>query len=70
MCAALRPEVYRGWTAEQITLALKPYGVVVRDIWGTDPATKEGTTRRGFIRQHVADALADRRPDTPPEAAA
>ncbi len=58
--AELRPEVYGGWAAEQVAVALRPYGIVVQDVWGTDPATGKNTTRRGFIRRHVLDAVAER----------
>jgi len=58
--AELRPEVYGGWKAETLTAALKPFGVAVDQVWGTDPATGEGANRQGFVRQHVADAHADR----------
>jgi DNA segregation ATPase FtsK/SpoIIIE, S-DNA-T family len=67
--AELRPEVYRGWSAEQLTLALKPFGVATRDTWGKTPAG-EPANRKGFARQHVAEALATRRPPADPEAAA
>jgi S-DNA-T family DNA segregation ATPase FtsK/SpoIIIE len=34
--AELRPEVYGGWEAEQLTAALKPYGITTGQVWGTD----------------------------------
>jgi S-DNA-T family DNA segregation ATPase FtsK/SpoIIIE len=59
--ADYRPEIYSGWVGEQVTLALKPYGVIVKDVW-------KGRSRRGFVRQHVVDALAERRRRGTPEA--
>ena len=58
--AELRPEVYGGWKAETLTAALKPFGVSVDQVWGTDPATGEGANRQGFVRQHVVEAHANR----------
>jgi DNA segregation ATPase FtsK/SpoIIIE, S-DNA-T family len=58
--AELRPEVYGGWEAEQLTAALKPYGITTGQVWGTDPATGEGFNRRGIDRQAVADAATER----------
>ena len=40
--AELRPAVYGGWDPEQLTLALKPHGVAVGQVWGTDPTTGKG----------------------------
>ena len=58
--AELRPDAYRGWEAEQLTAALKPYGISVGQVWGTDPKTGEGANRRGIDRQAVADAATER----------
>jgi DNA segregation ATPase FtsK/SpoIIIE, S-DNA-T family len=58
--AELRPEAYRGWEAEQLTAALKPYGISVGQVWGTDPQTGEGANRRGIDRRAVAEALTER----------
>ncbi len=58
--AELRPEVYGGWEAEQLTAALKPSGVSTGQVWGTDPGTGEGFNRRGIDRQAVADAATER----------
>jgi DNA segregation ATPase FtsK/SpoIIIE, S-DNA-T family len=65
--ADLRPSVYTGWEPEQLTLALKPYGVTVAQVWGTDPTTGKGANRRGLTRTHVAAAVAKR--DGRPQAA-
>jgi DNA segregation ATPase FtsK/SpoIIIE, S-DNA-T family len=58
--AELRPEVYGGWAGEQLTAALKPHGVSVGQVWGTDPATGQGANRRGITRAHLVDAAANR----------
>ncbi len=58
--AELRPAAYGGWEAEQLTAALKPYGISTGQVWGTDPATGEGANRRGIDRQAVADAATER----------
>jgi S-DNA-T family DNA segregation ATPase FtsK/SpoIIIE len=68
--AELRPEAYGGWEAEQLTAALKPYGISVGQVWATDSATGEGANRRGIDRQAVAEAATERerrrRGDQPP----
>jgi DNA segregation ATPase FtsK/SpoIIIE, S-DNA-T family len=58
--AELRPDVYGGWEAEQLTAALKPYGITTGQVWATDPATGEGANRRGINRQAVAEAATER----------
>jgi S-DNA-T family DNA segregation ATPase FtsK/SpoIIIE len=58
--AELRPEAYGGWEAEQLTAALKPYGIGTGQVWGTDPETGEGANRRGIDRQAVAEAATER----------
>ncbi len=65
--AELRPEVYGGWAGEQLTAALKPHGVTVGQVWGTDPVTGQGANRRGITRSHLVDAAANRsrRPTDP-----
>lgn len=57
--AELRPTVYGTWTAEQLTAALKPYGIRTVQVWGT---TEDGTgaNRRGIKRADVLRALAER----------
>jgi len=64
--AELRPEVYGGWEAEQLTAALKPHGITTGQVWGTDPATGEGANRRGIDRRAVAEAAERTRPGEPP----
>lgn len=58
--AELRPDVYRGWDGEQVTVALKPYRVKVTQTWGTDPGTGKGANRRGFERAHLIATLTER----------
>jgi DNA segregation ATPase FtsK/SpoIIIE, S-DNA-T family len=67
--AELRPEVYGGWAGEQLTAALKPHGISVGQVWGTDPVTGEGANRRGITRALVTEAAERTRrqpPDPPP----
>ena len=64
--AELRPEVYGGWEAEQLTAALKPHGITTGQVWGTDPATGEGANRRGIDRRAVAEDAERTRPGEPP----
>lgn len=71
--ADLDGPAYAGWTGEQLTLALKPLGVAVRQVWANDPGTGKGTNRRGIHRSAVAEALAQRqaqRRQPPPDDAA
>jgi DNA segregation ATPase FtsK/SpoIIIE, S-DNA-T family len=58
--AELRPEVYGRWDAEQLTFALKPYGITVGQVWGTDPTTGKGANRRGINRAHIVAVVARR----------
>jgi len=58
--AALRPDVYSGWEAEQLTAALKPFKVRTGQVWGTDPTTGKGANRRGFERAHLITAITER----------
>jgi DNA segregation ATPase FtsK/SpoIIIE, S-DNA-T family len=66
--AELRPDRYGGWEPEQLTAALKPHGVSVGQVWGTDPVTGEGANRRGITRAQVIGAAerAHRQPPDPP----
>lgn len=60
--AMLRPDVYEGWTAANVTAALKPWAVTIRDVWGeTDEGEK--ATRRGFRRADVVAAVTRREAD-------
>lgn len=58
----LRPDVYGGWEAANVTTALKPWGVPVADVWGTTDDGK-GTTRRGIQRADVVAAITRRDAD-------
>ncbi|MCP9207106.1 cell division protein FtsK [Streptomyces cucumeris] len=57
--AELRPGVYDGWEAEQLTAALKPYGVPTGQVWGKT-ADGKGANRRGIERSKVHNAVAER----------
>jgi DNA segregation ATPase FtsK/SpoIIIE, S-DNA-T family len=57
--AALRPELYGTLTRDQLTAALKPYGVTTGQVWGTTPDGR-GANRRGIDRQAVANAATQR----------
>ncbi|MCX4787669.1 cell division protein FtsK [Streptomyces sp. NBC_01221] len=57
--AELRPGVYGEWTGEQLTLALKPYGVRTGQVWGTAEDGK-GANRRGIKRADLLKAVAER----------
>lgn len=57
--AELRPGVYGEWTGEQLTLALKPYGVRTGQVWGTAEDGK-GANRRGIKRSDLLKAVAER----------
>jgi S-DNA-T family DNA segregation ATPase FtsK/SpoIIIE len=55
----LRPEIYGGWEPEQLTAALKPFGITTGQVWGTTEDGK-GANRRGITRAHVTAALTER----------
>jgi S-DNA-T family DNA segregation ATPase FtsK/SpoIIIE len=57
--AVLRPEVYGTLTRDQLTAALKPYGITTGQVWGTTPDGR-GANRRGIDRQAIADAATQR----------
>ncbi|MFH9293859.1 cell division protein FtsK [Streptomyces sp. NPDC017520] len=60
--ADLRPDTYTGWKAENVTNALKPWGVKTDQVWGqTDDG--EGKNRRGIKRADVAAAITRRDAD-------
>jgi S-DNA-T family DNA segregation ATPase FtsK/SpoIIIE len=57
--AELRPEVYGRWKGENVTSAVKPYGIKTRDVAGTtDDGTR--TTRRGITRADLTNAITER----------
>jgi DNA segregation ATPase FtsK/SpoIIIE, S-DNA-T family len=57
--AELRPDLYSTLTREQLTAALKPYGITTGQVWGTTPDGR-GANRRGIDRHAVADAATQR----------
>ena len=60
--AELRPDVYGEWKGENVTSALKPWGVRTGQVWGqTDEG--EGKNRRGIERADVAAAITRRDAD-------
>ncbi|MFF3326092.1 cell division protein FtsK [Streptomyces sp. NPDC002889] len=60
--AELRPDVYGGWKGENVTAALKPWGVETGQVWGqTDDG--EGKNRRGIKRADLAAAITRRDAD-------
>ncbi|MFF3868009.1 FtsK/SpoIIIE domain-containing protein [Micromonospora sp. NPDC001898] len=58
--AEANPDAYADLTRDQLTAALKPYGITTGQVWGTDPTTAKGANRRGIDRSHVAEAVAER----------
>ncbi|QNT96767.1 cell division protein FtsK [Streptomyces griseofuscus] len=58
----LRPDVYAGWTGENVTSALKPWGVRTAQVWGTTD-DGEGKNRRGIKRADVVAAITRRDAD-------
>jgi S-DNA-T family DNA segregation ATPase FtsK/SpoIIIE len=60
--AAHTPETYAGWEGENVTAALKPWGIKPGQVWGqTD--TGEGANRRGIKRDHITAAITRRNAD-------
>ncbi|MEV8353956.1 cell division protein FtsK [Streptomyces niveus] len=57
--AELRPDVYGEWAPEQLTAALKPYGIRTVQVWGVTEDGK-GANRRGIRRADILKALAER----------
>ncbi|MFJ4531088.1 cell division protein FtsK [Streptomyces nigrescens] len=59
---ALRPETYEGWKGENVTAALKPWGIKPGQVWGqTDDG--EGKNRRGIERADITAAITRRDAD-------
>jgi DNA segregation ATPase FtsK/SpoIIIE, S-DNA-T family len=52
--AGLRPDMYGGWSADQLARALAPYGVETAQQWSS------GRNRRGVAAADVRSALAAR----------
>ncbi|MEV7983346.1 cell division protein FtsK [Streptomyces sp. NPDC086519] len=60
--AEMRPDVYGEWKGENVTAALKPWGVRTDQVWGNDDAG-EGKNRRGIKRADLVAAIARRDAD-------
>ncbi|WP_398857363.1 MULTISPECIES: P-loop NTPase family protein [Streptomyces] len=54
----LRPDVYVGWAAEQLTAALKPFGIETVQIGRR--LNGKVVNRRGIVRADIAETVADR----------
>ncbi|MEU4099243.1 cell division protein FtsK [Streptomyces tanashiensis] len=59
---ALRPDTYAGWKGENVTAALKPYGIKAGQVWGTTDDGK-GANRRGIDRTDITAAVTRRNAD-------
>ncbi|MFV6027100.1 cell division protein FtsK [Streptomyces sp. NPDC056264] len=59
---ALRPDTYAGWKGENVTAALKPYGIKTGQVWGTTDDGK-GANRRGIDRTDITAAITRRNAD-------
>jgi S-DNA-T family DNA segregation ATPase FtsK/SpoIIIE len=57
--AALRPDLYGTLTRDQLTAALRPYGITTGQVWGTT-GDGRGANRRGIDRQAVAEVATQR----------
>ncbi|MEV5314270.1 cell division protein FtsK [Streptomyces sp. NPDC052610] len=60
--AQLRPDVYDGWKGENVTAAVKPWGIKTGQVWGTTD-DGEGANRRGIKRADVVAAVTRREAD-------
>lgn len=58
--AALRPDVYTDFTADQLREALKVWGIRTGQVWGNDPDTDETGNRKGIARTHILEAITKR----------
>ncbi|MFJ8663109.1 cell division protein FtsK [Streptomyces sp. NPDC093795] len=59
---ALRPDTYAGWKGENVTAAVKPYGIKPGQVWGTTDDGK-GANRRGIDRTDITAAVTRRNAD-------
>ncbi|MFJ2020921.1 cell division protein FtsK [Streptomyces nodosus] len=59
---AADPDTYAGWAGENVTAALKPWGIKPGQVWGTTD-DGEGANRRGIKRADVAAAITRRNAD-------
>ncbi|MFV0136368.1 cell division protein FtsK [Streptomyces sp. HMX87] len=60
--AELRPDAYGEWKGENVTAAVKPWGIKTGQVWGTTDAG-EGANRRGIKRVDVVAAVTRREAD-------
>ncbi|MFD8391818.1 cell division protein FtsK [Streptomyces sp. NPDC059680] len=60
--ADAHPDTYAGWQGENVTTALKPWGIKPGQVWGTTD-DGEGANRRGIKRADVAAAITRRNAD-------
>ncbi|MFE2633958.1 cell division protein FtsK [Streptomyces scopuliridis] len=58
----LRPEAYEGWKGENVTTALKPWGIKPGQVWGQTDAG-EAKNRRGIDRADITAAITRRDAD-------
>ncbi len=57
--SVLRPDAYAELTRDQLTAALKPYGITPGQVWGTTDDGR-GANRRGIDRTDIAAIVAER----------
>ncbi|MER6532345.1 cell division protein FtsK [Streptomyces sp900105755] len=60
--AAADPDTYGGWQGENVTAALKPWGIKPGQVWGTTD-DGEGANRRGIKRADLTAAITRRNAD-------
>ncbi|MER5889906.1 cell division protein FtsK [Streptomyces sp. NPDC001941] len=60
--AAHTPATYDGWQGENVTAALKPWGIKAGQVWGTTD-DGEGANRRGIKRADITAAITRRNAD-------
>jgi S-DNA-T family DNA segregation ATPase FtsK/SpoIIIE len=60
--AELRPDTYGEWKGENVTAAVKPWGISTGQVWGTTD-DGEGANRRGIKRADVVAAVTRREAD-------
>ena len=60
--ADLRPDAYGEWKGENVTAAVKPWGIKTGQVWGTTD-DGEGANRRGIKRADVVAAVTRREAD-------
>ncbi|MEV6110977.1 cell division protein FtsK [Streptomyces sp. NPDC052109] len=60
--ADAHPDTYAGWQGENVTAALKPWGIKPGQVWGTTD-DGEGANRRGIKRADITAAITRRNAD-------